>query len=221
MGPAPSPVSVQPHLLQGALPASSQPQARGLQGPEHILPGLGNEGGTNHEAGPADARAALGRNRLQYFRPQSRRRPDSHPGPGRTQRQARRHRDREEEGRLIQEETGILRSGVRGDGGETEAGVTGWDSGQSETGSAELRGQQATRQPLPLCVPQTLNRCRARPCCSSAFTPSFQSWTPSPKAPKRTEAWGRGVGQKLKMQEPRVSCTADTPKPARRTQTSG
>lgn len=76
VGPAPSPVSVQPHLLQGALPASSQPQARGLQGPEHILPGswprvgsesLGNEGGTSHEAGPADARAALGRNGLWCF----------------------------------------------------------------------------------------------------------------------------------------------------------
>ena len=35
--------------------------------------------------------------------------------------------DREEEGRLIQEETGILRSGVRGLDGETEAGVTGRD----------------------------------------------------------------------------------------------
>lgn len=89
---------------------------------------------------------------------------------------------------MIQEETGILRSGVRGDGGETKAGVTGG------TGSAELRDQQAARQPLPLCVPQTQKQMNSCPCHPSAFMPSFRGWTPSPKAPKRTEAWGQGVG---------------------------
>ena len=124
----------------------------------------------------------------------------------------------EEEGRLIQEETGILRSGVRGDGGETEAGVTGRDR------LCELRGQQAAQQPLPLCVPQTQKQMQSRPCCPSAFMPSFWGWTPSPKVPKQTEAWGQGVGggdQKFKIQEPRASCTAYTPKPAQRTQTPG
>lgn len=122
-------------------------------GPEHIS-GLGNEGGTNHETGPSVTfRAALGRNRLQYFRPpeppeadshRTRQDPEASPsaqGPG---------------GRGQVDPGGDRDSEVRGQGRwwETEAGVTGWDSGQSETGSAELRGQQATRQPLPLCVPK-------------------------------------------------------------------
>ena len=93
----------------------------------------------------------------------------------------------EEEGRLIQE-TGILRSGFRGDGGETEAGVTRRDR------LCELRGQQATRQPLPLCVPQTQKQMQSLPCRPLAFMPSFWGWTPSPKVPKQTEAWGQGVG---------------------------
>lgn len=74
--PPPIPSLVQPQLLQGALPASSQPQDRGPQGPEYILPSprprvgsesVGNEGGTNSEAGQAKAIATLRRNRLRGF----------------------------------------------------------------------------------------------------------------------------------------------------------
>lgn len=116
---------------------------------------------------------------------------------------------------MIQEETGILRSGVRGDGGETEAGVTGWDSGQSETGSAELRGQQAW-QPLPLCPPNP-KQMQSSPVLLICLHAQLPELDPKPQGPKRTEAWGERGPRKLKMQEPRVSCTADTPKPAENT----
>lgn len=85
-GPRPIPGICQPPPPPGSpsgqLPS---PRARGLQGPEHILPGLGNEGGQTMKAGRPTP-AALGETGSSTSDPEPRR-PDSHTGPGRTQRQ--------------------------------------------------------------------------------------------------------------------------------------